>query len=95
MKVEFSQSLKLGVLCVYAVRYALKQRTYAPGMAIASVMDIISQIDTEDLETMLNDIDKRLRIGPISPYDEKLWLYLLDALGDELEKRQKNKEVAG
>ena len=84
-----SKDKRFSTMCVFAIRYSLGRRTAAPTFTTSYVMDEISSIATESLESMKRDIEEAFRTNNIGDpcLDGLVWKTFLNKINREISLR--------
>ena len=81
-----------GSVCIFALRYSMGRRTYAPSTVIGFIARNFESLDTVDLIVMLKDIEgyDKMHKGDFGDDCDKLdWLRFKTELDTEIKKREK------
>ena len=72
-------------MMTWASRYAIGRRTYAASDTARYLLKLVDKLDMQTLRCLRQDIETATSLG--DDCDEREWLKLLDAVKEELERR--------
>lgn len=75
-----------GAVCNCAVRYAIGRMTYMPSIVVGFIKPLLPKLNNRTLWCLERDIEGTDRYGD-PEIDKPLWLGLLEAVKDEIERR--------
>lgn len=84
--IKITNTKDFGFVCICAVRYCLRRRTYAPATVMGFIKPVLPALDDKTLYVMARDITETDNLGD-AEIDAPMWTEFLAEIEKEWKRR--------